>query len=88
MDWNKVRVKTELWETLGLYPALVHGMHPTIKWGLLSIRRVMSYVSHMYGLVLLKHTLVTIVVCLRNEIKNRWPITFSSWHSLAQPCTA
>ena len=31
MDWNKVRVKTELWETLGLYPALVQCLHPT-EW--------------------------------------------------------
>jgi putative copper export protein len=60
-------------------------LYTGLQWGLLSIRRVMSYVSHTYGFVLLKHTLVTIVVCLCNELKNRWPITFPGWHSLAQP---
>ena len=69
-------------------PFILYCTQDYVKWGLLSIRRVMSYVSHTYGLELLKHTLVTIVVCLRNEIKNRWPITFQGWHSLAQPCTA
>jgi hypothetical protein len=29
IDWNKVGAKTELGKALGLYPALVHCLHPT-----------------------------------------------------------